>query len=86
MYIIINYSICIDLLYGWGIIFIVITTLVGLFKKEKDNTFDDDREKIDVVQNYILLWDILKLPSIRILAIILITSKVIIIQFFLKLL
>ncbi|KAL5240883.1 hypothetical protein ACI65C_008293 [Semiaphis heraclei] len=64
-----------NLLYGWGIIFIVITTLVGLFKKEKDNTFDDDREKIDVVQNYILLWDILKLPSIRILAIILITSK-----------
>jgi len=73
------YSICLDLLYGWGIIFILLTTLIGIFKKEKNNTFEDDHEKIKVVQNYLLLWDILKLPSIRILAIILITSKVIII-------
>jgi len=73
------YSICTDLLYGWGILFILITTMIALFKKEKDNTFEDDSEKIKVVQNYFLLWDILKLPSVRILAIVLITSKVIII-------
>jgi len=74
---IINYLIFIGLLYGWGIIFILITTLVGVFKKEKDNAyFDDDHDKINVFQNYPLLWDILKLPSIRILAVILITSKV----------
>ncbi|XP_022162906.1 acetyl-coenzyme A transporter 1-like [Myzus persicae] len=65
-----------NLLYGWGILFILITTLVGLFKKEKDNSFEDDSEKIKVVQNYLLLWDILKLPSVRILAILMITSKI----------
>ncbi|XP_001950715.1 acetyl-coenzyme A transporter 1 [Acyrthosiphon pisum] len=65
-----------SLLYTWGIIFILLTTLIGVFKKEKDNTFEDDQEKIKVAQNYLLLWDILKLPSIRILAIILITSKI----------
>jgi len=69
------------LLYIWGILYILITTMIAIFKKEKDNTSDDDHEKIKVVQNYILLWDILKLPSIRILAIILITSKVIIVNF-----
>jgi len=72
------YSICIDLLYTWGIIFILLTTLIGIFKKEKDNNmyFEDNHEKIKVVQNYLLLWDILKLPSVRILAILLLTSKV----------
>lgn len=74
------YSICIDLLYTWGIIFILLTTLIGIFKKEKDNIYiEDNHERIKVVQNYLLLWDILKLPSVRILAILLITSKVIII-------
>lgn len=74
------YSICIDLLYTWGIIFILLTTLIGIFKKEKDNIYiEDNHEKIKVVQNYLLLWDILKLPSVRILAILLVTSKVIII-------
>ncbi|KAL4142293.1 hypothetical protein QTP88_004779 [Uroleucon formosanum] len=65
------------LLYTWGIIFILLTTLIGIFKKEKDNIYiEDNHEKIKVVQNYLLLWDILKLPSVRILAILLVTSKI----------
>ncbi|XP_025194189.1 acetyl-coenzyme A transporter 1-like [Melanaphis sacchari] len=65
-----------SLLYGWGIMFILLTTLISIFKKEKDNISEDDHEKINVVHNYILLWDIFKLPSVRLLAIILITSKI----------
>ncbi|XP_026812243.1 acetyl-coenzyme A transporter 1-like [Rhopalosiphum maidis] len=65
-----------SLFYGWGIIFILVTTLVCIFKKEKDIVFEDDHEKINVVHNYLLLWDILKLPSIQILMIIMITSKI----------
>jgi len=61
-------------------VFILVTTLVGIFKKEKDNSFEDDHEKINVIHNYVLLWDILKLPNVQILAIILITAKVNIIK------
>jgi len=66
----------IGLLYCWGIIFILITTLVGILKKEKNISFEDGQEKINVAHNYLLLWDILKLPNVRILALIFITSKV----------
>ncbi|KAE9540687.1 hypothetical protein AGLY_003932 [Aphis glycines] len=65
-----------NLLYCWGIIFILITTLVGILKKEKNISFEDGQEKINVAHNYLLLWDILKLPNVRILALIFITSKI----------
>jgi MFS transporter, PAT family, solute carrier family 33 (acetyl-CoA transportor), member 1 len=61
----------------WGILFILITTLIAIFKKEKDNRLEDDHVKLNIVQNYSLLWDILKLPSIQLLAISLLTAKVI---------
>lgn len=57
--------------------FIIITTCVGIFKREKDiNRLDNGHVKINVIQNYKLLWDILKLPSIRILVLALLTMKV----------
>lgn len=57
--------------------FILITTLVGIFKREKDNTrLEDGHVKINVLRNYKLLWDVFKLPSIRVLALALLTMKV----------
>lgn len=66
--------------YACGVIFILVTTLVGVFKKENDCTLDDDHVKLTVFQNYLLLWDIFKIPSIRLLMLALITAKVNIIQ------
>jgi len=53
-----------------------VTTLIAIFKKENDCRLEFDHVKLNVAQNYTLLWDILKLPSIRILAIALLTAKV----------
>lgn len=63
--------------YFLSAMFILITTLVGILKKEKDiNRLTDSQVKINVLQNYKLLWDIFKLPSIRVLALALLTMKV----------
>ncbi|VVC28206.1 Major facilitator superfamily domain,Acetyl-coenzyme A transporter 1 [Cinara cedri] len=59
-----------------GVLFMVITTLIAVFKKEKDCMLEDDHVKLNTFQNYLLIWDILKLPSIRIFAIALFTSTV----------
>lgn len=67
---------CTGLFYIWGISFMLITTLIAFFKKEKDNRLEDNHVKLNIFQNYSLLWDILKIPSIRVLAIALLTSKV----------
>jgi len=55
-----------------------VTTLIAVFKTDKDNPLDDGlpRVNIDVVRNYKLLWDVSKLPSVRVLALALITMKV----------
>ncbi|XP_025208442.1 acetyl-coenzyme A transporter 1-like isoform X1 [Melanaphis sacchari] len=65
-----------SLFYVWGILFILITSLIAIFKKEKDNRLEDDHVKLNIVQNYSLLWDILKLPNIQLLAISLLTAKI----------
>jgi len=54
----------------------LITTCIGIFKKEKDNTLEEGHVKNNVLQSYKLLWKILKLPNIRVLAIALLTMKV----------
>jgi len=53
-----------------------ITTLIAIFKNEKDCSLEDDHVKLDIFQNYRLLWDVCKLPSIQIFAIALFTVKV----------
>jgi len=53
-----------------------ITTLIAIFKNEKDNRLEDNHIKLNTFQNYKLLWDILNLPSIKILAIALLTMMV----------
>lgn len=64
-------------LYFLSFTLILFTTLVGIFKKEDKTDSDDGSVKINVIQNYKLLLDILKLPCVRELAIILITMQVI---------
>lgn len=64
------------LLYCWGITFILLTTLIAIFKKEKDSTLDDDYLELNVVQSYSLLWNIFKIRNVQILAVALLTAKV----------
>jgi PAT family acetyl-CoA transporter-like MFS transporter 1 len=59
-------------LYFWGIVFLLLTTLIMIFKKEYSST----ERSLGVVQTYHLLWNITRLPSIRMTALILLTSKV----------
>lgn len=66
----------IDYLYIYGTTILVITSIVGIFKKEKDSRLEDGYININVFQNYKLLWDILKLPRIRVLAVALMTTRV----------
>lgn len=59
--------------------------MIAIFKKEKDNTLEDGYVKLNISKTYSLLWDIMKLPSIRILAIALLTARVNIVKANLKL-
>lgn len=72
----INQFCLLGVLYVWGLIFICVTTLIAIFKKENDCRLEFEHVKLNVTQNYSLLCDILKLPSIRILAVALLTAKV----------
>lgn len=64
------------LLFAWGVTFLLVSTLIGAFKTEKDDALEGNYVQLNVVQNYKLLWDILKLPSIRVLLIALLTMRV----------
>lgn len=68
-------------MYLWSIIFLLITILVGIFKKEKCDSLELDHKKIGVFQNYKLLWNILKKPEMKLIAIALLTARVNTIQF-----
>ncbi|CAI6366795.1 unnamed protein product [Macrosiphum euphorbiae] len=63
-------------LYFYGSMTLVITSIVAIFKKEKDSRLEDGYVNINVFQNYKLLWDILKLPRIRVLALALLTTRI----------
>ncbi|XP_022174756.1 acetyl-coenzyme A transporter 1-like [Myzus persicae] len=65
-----------SLFFVWGTFFIAITTLIAIFKNEKDNRLEDNHVKLNTFQNYMLLWDILNLPSVKILAIALLTAMI----------
>ncbi|VVC28214.1 Hypothetical protein CINCED_3A016125 [Cinara cedri] len=61
-------------LYFWSIAFILITILIVTFKKEND--FDESETKINIFQNYKLLWQILRLQNVRVLVVALLTMKI----------
>ncbi|XP_034949365.1 acetyl-coenzyme A transporter 1 [Chelonus insularis] len=64
-------------LYFWGWIFIGATTLVALFKREIDEKHAESQDFFTEVKHaYQLLWRMMKLPSIKITAIILLTAKI----------
>lgn len=69
-----------DFLYFWGLTFVVVTTLVALFKKETSEKYkridSEVNVKMDIIESYNQLWQIIKLPSIRALSVILLTAKV----------
>uniref|UniRef100_A0A2S2QEU1 Acetyl-coenzyme A transporter 1 n=1 Tax=Sipha flava TaxID=143950 RepID=A0A2S2QEU1_9HEMI len=63
-------------LYGVGITIILLTIFIAIFKKEKDNTLDDDFMELNIIQSYSLLWNVLKIRNVKILAIALLTVKI----------
>ncbi|XP_050430838.1 acetyl-coenzyme A transporter 1-like isoform X2 [Adelges cooleyi] len=64
-------------LYFWGVTFILITSLVGLMKKEnEDQSADYTEDKLNVFKTYSVLWYIIKIRGIRILIFALITYKI----------
>jgi PAT family acetyl-CoA transporter-like MFS transporter 1 len=60
----------------WGIIFAISTTLVALLKHETDESYDPNEPHFNLVETYKLLLKVLRLPSIRSMALILLTVKV----------
>ncbi|VVC38259.1 Major facilitator superfamily domain,Acetyl-coenzyme A transporter 1 [Cinara cedri] len=60
-------------LYFWGTMFMIITTLVAIFKPEKDNCTKTDDLNIGMVKTYKLLYKIMQLSNIKKLVIILLT-------------
>lgn len=64
-------------LYFWGWTFIIITTLIALFKSENKEKVDKDEElNTNIKHAYKLLWDIVRLPSIKTTIIFLLTAKI----------
>ncbi|CAF2995276.1 unnamed protein product [Rotaria socialis] len=60
----------------WGIIFAISTTLVALFKHEVDETIVSNEPHFGLVDTYKVLLKVLRLPSIRSMAVILLTIKI----------
>ncbi|KAL3185785.1 hypothetical protein MRX96_028678 [Rhipicephalus microplus] len=66
-------------LYFWGIVFMVTTTLVALFKHERDKSAtdeDDGHPDLGIAQTYKMALRIFHLPSVRTFCIFLFTCKV----------
>ena len=59
-------------LYFWGILFLIVTTLVGLFKHERQENLTQN----GVVDTYKQLYEIIRLPAIRMYVLAILTSKV----------
>ena len=60
-------------LWFWGIVFLITTTLVFIFKKEKESV-DEDGE-LNVLETYFILLKIIKLPAVIQFVIVLLTVK-----------
>jgi len=65
-------------LYFWGAMFMTVTTLVAMFKHEKDCFSEPGRAavKFRVIETYKLLFKILRLPNVMKLVFILFTIQV----------
>ena len=65
-----------DFLLCWGLLFILTTTLVWIFKHEKDLRNNDAVVKRSVTAAYTTAWKIVCLPNVQQLMLILLTIKV----------
>ncbi|KAL5279807.1 SLC33A1 family protein [Megaselia abdita] len=71
-----------DFLWMWGLIFLVTTTLVALFKKETEESSIQDEARftdnpdLDIKDSYKVLFNIIKMKPILILSAILLTVRV----------
>lgn len=64
-------------LYFWGWVFIATTTLIAIFKREEvEKAHKDGELDMDIKHAYKLLWDIVKLPSIKTTIVFLLTAKI----------
>lgn len=63
-------------LYFWGTVFMAVTTLVAIFKRENDRSANPKFVHIKIIQTYKLLFRIMKLTNVKNLVIILFTIQV----------
>lgn len=70
------YSFLIGFLQFWGITFTISTTLVALFKHEIDQSYDPNEPHFGLIDTYKVLVKVLRLSSVRSMALILLTVKV----------
>lgn len=61
-------------MYFFGVLFLVVTTIVWLSKRERRE--EHDKENTTILSGYMQLVSVLKLPSIQTLALAILTSKV----------
>lgn len=66
---------CLGFLYFWGCTFIVVTTLVGIFKHESTD-ISPKEESMNIMNAYHVLWKTVQLPNMKIMAFLLLTAKV----------
>ena len=75
----VSWSLClfVGFMQFFGVVFIITTTLVLVFKKEHDvSTHECLEDSLTLTQTYKLVWKILKLKSVQQLSILLLTFKV----------
>lgn len=75
------YILYLEFMKFFGIVFLITTTLIMIFKKETDNSSPVSPTKsiedtLSLKQTYKIVWRILCLPSVQLLGLILITCRV----------
>lgn len=68
--------VAVGFLYFWGLVFFVSTTILALLKRESASSGQQGEEQ-NVLQAYLQLLRLVKLPAVFSLVIVLLTSKVI---------
>lgn len=67
-------------LFFWGLVFLMSTTLVAIFKHEKSSVHheqsDFDEHDLGIVETYKLLYKILRLPLVPVIIFVLLTCKI----------
>jgi len=59
----------------WGVVFLITTTLVALFKHEREERKEDEHI-LDIKKSYVTLLQIIQMRPVQMLALILLTAKV----------